>query len=279
MPISGRLLEMISARSATRASDATRTISDTATNITSFSSRSAKRSGRLRSFQVRTTLPGGSAAGSRRRHVERGVEPAAASTSSRRSAVPSSVSATARGSATALLLLLGARRPRRCRRGGTLRTRGCGPNGREGGARRDDLQALPRLEPPAGGERRRHVEPLGLARGAGERPRHPAVEAHQLDRLHLPALDQPAAAAHLDLRRGDPGDPQRGLAGGRGVGARRAARPRSAACGRAAPSAARSGTPRSPPATGSAPPRPAPGRRPRRAERKLAKASRRVLRR
>ena len=99
MPISGRLLEMISARSATRASDATRTISDTATNITSFSSRSAKRSGRLRSFQVRTTLPGGSAAGSRPA-ASRAASSPPASTSSRRSAVPSSVSATARGSAT-----------------------------------------------------------------------------------------------------------------------------------------------------------------------------------
>ena len=121
MPISGRLLEMISARSATRASEATSTISDTATNITSFSRRRAKRSGRLRSFQVRTTLPGGSADGSRAGDVERGVE-VRRLTSSRRSAVPSSVSATARGRATGSFsswvraALVGAGERRRCAR-------------------------------------------------------------------------------------------------------------------------------------------------------------------
>jgi hypothetical protein len=98
MPISGRLLEMISARSATRASEATRTISDTATNITIFSSRRAKSRGRLRSFQVRTTLPAGSTPESRPA-TSMAASRSAASTSSRRSAVPSRLSAIDRGRA------------------------------------------------------------------------------------------------------------------------------------------------------------------------------------
>ncbi len=268
MPISGRLLEMISARSATSASDATRTISDTATNITSFSRRRAKRSGRLRSCQVRTTLPGGSdgpAAGRRPRGRRRARPP-------RRPAggpvPPSSVSATARGRAIALLLLLGARRLVRCRRAARCARRGCGPpRGVSVGPRRDDVERRRRPSSPqraasAAGD----VEPLRPAGGAGERGAAPGRRTPPA-RPAAPCRGRPASRSPrtCDLRpsarraRERRAPRRRGV---RGVGARRQLDLDLRRAAEQSRRAARSGSPRSPPATAPSPSPPAPGRPP-----------------
>ncbi len=188
-PISRRLLAAMSERSATRASAATTTISETATNMTLFSRRSAKKSGRLSSCQVETRAPSGTTVDELARRLASAASRLVSPTSSRRGPIGPEQELGAidrQRRPRPLLGLAGVEQARDAQvHGPRLR-----PERRQGRARRGDRDDRPRSDaraarPPG----RRGRGPAGSPEAPGNCAGTSPFEAGHLDR-HGPAGDR-----------------------------------------------------------------------------------------